>query len=742
MGDFLMKRQMLTVSRIILFLGLIVIILSSCGGGSNSSDGNGADSPGTNTPDPPNAFSLDFIQNNVETIARSYQGSFYMNINETTTETFLKGVNIGATIPGSFPGELAISKETYLRWFEMIYDMHANAIRVYTTMNPVFYEALGEFNTDKDHPLYLLQGVWINETTIGTLADAYASDGEIINEFIQDTKDLVDIFHGNKTLLARPGFASGTYTEDVSRYVIGWVLGIEWHPDFVIGTINANPDKTGFAGEYLYTDNASPFEVFLAEVGDTILSYEAVNYQMTRPLSFTNWLTTDLLPHDNEPDPREDLVSVNTEHIKTTEKAFAGMFASYHVYPYYPEFMNYETAYQNWTDPDTGSINPYKAYLNDLISAHTMPVLVAEFGLPSSRGKTHANPQGYDQGGHSEIEQGELLAELLTSIAGTDAMGALIFTWQDEWFKRTWNTMDFDLSWRRPFWSNAETNEQFFGLLTFDPGTPASLHHTDGDMSDWQGIEPVTQTSQTSIYVDSDSRYIYLAIHDTTINWSSDKVYIPVDTIQNQGNSSWQDEQVSFNIDADFVIIINGENNSKILVDQYYDANEYLYSDILDMITPSTTERTLNSGIFEPIYHVLTASFTLPQTGETIPFTMYDAGQLHHGNSNPLSDTYDSLSDFCFGNNFVEIRIPWLLLNVMDPSTKQIISNFNIPHDETFEPETASGFYFSMTHDTQIGFVNVPPGMYYWDEWHSVEYHERLKPSYDIIKTVFNIINE
>ena len=42
----------------------------------------------------------------------------------------IKGVDLGAGIPGHFATEYAIDKETYLRWFRMIQDMGANTIRV------------------------------------------------------------------------------------------------------------------------------------------------------------------------------------------------------------------------------------------------------------------------------------------------------------------------------------------------------------------------------------------------------------------------------------------------------------------------------------------------------------------------------------------------------------------------------------------------------------------------------------
>ncbi len=67
----------------------------------------------------------------------------------------LKGVNMGIAKPGHFPGETAITKEEYFRWFKQIGAMHANAVRVYTIHPPAFYEAFYEYNEIAEQPLYL-----------------------------------------------------------------------------------------------------------------------------------------------------------------------------------------------------------------------------------------------------------------------------------------------------------------------------------------------------------------------------------------------------------------------------------------------------------------------------------------------------------------------------------------------------------------------------------------------------------
>ena len=48
---------------------------------------------------------------------------------------------------------------------------------------------------------------------------------------------------------------------------------------------------------------------------------------------------------------------------------------------------------------------------------------------------------------------------------------------------------------------------------------------------------------------------------------------------------------------------------------------------------------------------------------------------LSLGDANPEHDDYNSLTDYAVKNGNVEIRIPWQLLNVMDPSTKQVMGD-------------------------------------------------------------------
>lgn len=682
-----------------------------------------------------NAVNAPYVENGLSYISKVDSKSFYIFRDGQWQKEFIKGVNMGVGVPGTFPGEMAVTRQQYLRWFKYIGEMNANTLRVYTILSPVFYDAFYEYNQTAKTKLYLIQGAWINEEDLLKYQNVY--DPKIINSVKEDAKSIIDLLHGNKTLPPTHGHASGTYTKDISSYVVGFILGIEISADIIDETNSKNPTKTSYNGQYLFTQNASPYEAFQAEIGDFMVNYQTTIYKTQTPIAFANWVTTDMLVHTNEPEINEDSATVDPGHIKATKDFKPGLFASYHVYPYYPEFMNYQKEYINYKNND-GKIDTYKAYLADLIKQHDMPVVVAEFGVPASRGMTHISKMGFNQGMLSEQEQGTMNAHMLQDIFDEGYAGALVFTWQDEWFKRSWNTMNFDIPDRRPFWSNPQTSEQQFGLLAFDPGWTTSVSYIDGDVSEWKNEPSLTNGINLSTSVKSDEKYLYLRINANNFDFEKDTILIPIDTIPNQGNSTYPKYNVRFQRPADFVVEFNGKGNSRILVDSYYDSFDYLYAKRLKLIETNLALEKKNSGFFNPEYLVLNKEFYLPVDKQNIPFSNYETGKLLFGNGNPKSKDFNSLADFIVVNNNIEIKIPWALLNVTDPSRKMIMDDL---YKTGIESIKTNGFYIGgiMLKDKQL-VESSDMNLYSWEEWDTPSFHERLKPSYFIIKDAFGKI--
>lgn len=681
----------------------------------------------------------------VRYISKTDKKSFFVYDGTEWSEMFIKGVNIGAAKPGAFPGELLITYDDYYRWFTYISEMNANTIRVYTTLRPQFYNALYDFNQAAEKegkdPIYLIHGVWVNENDIATLEDAFGDEEKILNDFIKSGQDIVDIIHGDKYLPVSKGHADGTYTVDISQYVIGWILGIEWDPSFVVGTNESNQDRLLYSGKYLYSVGGSPFEVFLAEVGDKIIDYEMTNYNTQRPIAFSNWVTTDPLEHPNEPYPDEDLVEVNAEHVRWHDNYKPGMFASYHVYPYYPDTFSFQADYINFKGED-GKPDPYYAYLKDLKKVHSMPIVISEFGIPASRGKAHENRvTGFNQGFIDEKAQGEMVVDMLSDIHRAGLSGAIAFSWQDEWFKRTWNNNDLDMKDSRPYWSNVQTNEQHFGLLAFDPGTYDDAIYLDGKVNDWANISPFYEDDKKQLYVKSDEAYIYFRVDSDSYDFTKDTLLIPIDTINEQGNERYSKYNTTFSDGADFVLKIHGKDDSRLLVDAYYDNYYFRYGVLADYIEIKNAFHSKNTGIFNPIRLALNKRIVLPQDKTVIPFTGYETGRLLYGVSDPDHTEFNSLSDFYYKDGHLEIRVAWQLLNVMDPSKKIVMDDMYARGKISPLQVDGFGIGIAVVKEGSKSTQNLVLEDYKWDEWDQPTYHERLKKSYYIVQQGFKEIS-
>lgn len=682
-------------------------------------------------------------QTNVSYCFKAKGDYFYKYKDGKWKQLFMRGVNIGATEPGLFPGDLTISYDTYFRWFGYISQMNANCVRIYTLMPPQFYQALKDYNDKAKNKVYLYQGIWVNEEDIESLSDAYAENEKILKEFQTDAINLVDVIHGKGKVAETPGKAHGTYTADVSKYLVGWIIGIEWDPNFVMNTDNQNLDKKDFDGEYLYTQTASPFEAFLCRVGNEMIKHETTEYKFQTPLAFTNWITTDPLTHPNEPHEDEDKATVNTENVKFRNFG-PGMFASYHIYPYYPDSLNYQKDYLQYVD-ENGNVNTYLAYLEDLKLAHTIPIIVAEFGIPTSRGLGHKSVMGYDQGKVDEADQGKMLIHMFQCIEDTKYAGGIVFTWQDEWFKRTWNNVMYDIADRRPYWSNIQTTEQCFGLMAFDPGKGKSSCYIDGNTSEWDSATPLVSNNEGKLYVKSDERYLYLMVDSESYDFENDTLMIPIDTIENQGNNTAKDYNAEFDNAADFLIYINGKDNSHIYVDRYYDAFNYYFlnSKKLSDIPEEKNANVKNSGNFDIMRLCYGYNLTVKGTGENVKDKAYETGKLLFGNGNPDSDNYRSLSDFYYKNGKLEIRIPWQLLNIMDPSGKQQISDFW--QTQVISPQSFSNFNIGFGYKKKASTDKIKialNGKYDYKAWNAPTWHERLKPAYYELKEYLSNFSE
>ncbi|MEF8786388.1 MAG: hypothetical protein V5A45_10685 [Haloarculaceae archaeon] len=663
----------------------------------------------------------------------------------------VRGINLGMAKPGAFPGQAAITRAEYDRWLAAIGDI-ANVVRTYTIHPPAFYRALSAYNEDATDPLLLLQGTWVPTQDLLDAGDATAVSASVDREL----RHTMDVLHGATELPERPGHASGTYDADVSDATLGVLFGIEWPPEVVAATNEA--DTVGAAdGQYLTAEGASPFERWLATRLDRAIGHEAETYGTTRPAAFVNWVTTDPLEHPYEPFVDEDRVSIDPDAVAATDAFDAGTFAAYHAYPYYPDLLNETPSYVEYVD-HRGEQNSYAGYLNDLAGATDHALLVAEFGVPSSRGIAHRHVHGRNQGRHTEQRQGEIVAAMYEDIRHAGTAGGVAFAWQNEWFKRTWNLDARSVPGRCPFWSNIETPEQRFGLLAFDPAESVTL---DGSADDWtdatavpatgDGATSVRRLERMDVAHDFEGLTVRLSFESTgsPLDWRETNALV---TVGLTGQTTTLPQGVAATAPADFVVHLAGPDRSRLLVESSYDAFAREFADRAELDTAAY--RSGQAG-FVPVREPTNLGYTVPPTGERIPFEAVETGQLRFGNGNPDADAYDSLTDVYAApdGSVLELRLPWVLLNVADPSTKQRVrtdwaAGLDVTGFDSLSVGAAA--YAPATDHTarslsgSTNLARAAPGMdsgalqtvsYGWEPWNDPAYEERLKESYHVLRS-------
>ena len=643
--------------------------------------------------------------------------------------TFWAGVNLGSTIPGRQPGEVAATRQDYDRWLSGIGDLDARVIRIYTILRPSFYDAVAAYNqAHADRPLFFIQGVWVpGEEEFVAQGNAYLPS--VTSGFKAEIDDATAVVHGDAELPQRRGHAGGTYRSNVSRWLLAYSIGIEWDPYAVQSTDRLNAGVKPFRGKYFTADaNATPMESWLASMLDHTAADEVAR-GWSRPLTFTNWLTVDPLHHPYEPLPQEDLVSVDATHIAATPAWPGGFFASYHAYPYYPDFLRLTPSYQTYKRPRDGEVDPYSGYLHALRAHHgKQAVMITEFGMPTSLGVAHFGPLGRDQGNHSEQDALRMDGDMLRDIKEEGYAGGIVFEWIDEWFKFTWNTLDLELPPdRRQLWRNDLTNEEFFGLLAADPGSKPAVV-LDGKDGEWE-----TNSSQViaesrgpvrEVRAVKDEQYLYLRlVLDQSESWREHPITIGLDN-RPGGNRGLPNHPGVFPT-ADVALVV-GPDHAQLFQAAWWEPTRVFYGPLgLGYIDVDPADLKPGSGAWVHPLQIVNRPYVVPATGEKRPVELHELDSLPIASGDPSSSDFDNRTLVAADGKVVEVRLPWALLGYSDPSSLMLLE---------VHPKAAA----TTLKGGRVGIAVLSDGSdllttngYAWEPWQSVAWNERQKAGFD-----------
>jgi hypothetical protein len=177
--------------------------------------------------------------------------------------------------------------------------------------------------------------------------------------------------------------------------------------------------------------------------------------------------------------------------------------------------------------------------------------------------------------------------------------------------------------------------------------------------------------------------------------------------------------------------------------------------------TPKVTDvGTFESQIIEPNRR------RFARNGKYFPPQRYDRGILRYGDLDPTSPDYDSLAEWHANvqTNTVDLRIPWSLLGVTDPSSLKVFAG--LEKDGTVDTVDTPGFLFAVFSYRPLEsarlrplmeqgqpIADALPGMtgpatmltaafkyYRWRGWDKPQYALRTKDSYAILSKAFHAL--
>jgi hypothetical protein len=345
--------------------------------------------------------------------------------------------------------------------------------------------------------------------------------------------------------------------------------------------------------------------------------------------------------------------------------------------------------------------------------------MITEFGVPSSVGSAHFGPRGRGQGAHSEAEAMRIDAELLTMMREEGLAGGILFGLFDEWFKFTWNTVDLLVPGdRRSLWHDALTNEQHFGLLAVDSGLADRLRLGDPyrDWGDDTQVVVERRKGLREVRVAYDEAFVYLRLRFDKV---PERFALGFDILPG-ADSGGLPGLPGVAPRSDVAVEMSAKGGAgQIMAWAGADATTLLYGAARKYLPVGPADFENGSQAWVSRRQLVNRPLRLPATGEQLSAEVIDVSRLIRATTIPGSKAFDAHGELWATKTDVALRLPWGLLGMADPSSRQAL---RVQTDGTISavPIDQIGLTYSgggIATDTALR----------WEAWQTVRSNERPK---------------
>jgi len=296
-------------------------------------------------------------------------------------------------------------------------------------------------------------------------------------------------------------------------------------------------------------------------------------------------------------------------------------------------------------------------------------------------------------------------------------------------------------------------------------GDSATTPEPGGDARRWLALPPLESAAAgvawapERLRVGCDAAFVYLAIElggrgARALPWDSLGIAIALDTCDpNRGQSRIPGLVRHSEVGFEFLADLRGPRESSLLVTPDYDP----YAGIRDpghrddqgvFYHRSARSVGRSDGRFDSLLVIVNRA-RFARDGSFGPAHTSNRGRLRYGTSSE-----SSLSDWYYESaaRLIELRLPWGLLNVTDPSSRRILLDTNA--SGAFATTESDGFRVGVVtyhrHPAVRSLGALPPidpqgrwariafHSWSWAPWTEPRYHAVMKPVYEALREVWS----
>ncbi|HET7733044.1 MAG TPA: Ig-like domain-containing protein, partial [Paludibacter sp.] len=300
-----------------------------------------------------------------------------------------------------------------------------------------------------------------------------------------------------------------------------------------------------------------------------------------------------------------------------------------------------------------------------------------------------------------ETGQGETDIRILNTIKAANGGGGIQFAWLDEWFKRTWITDPFDFL-NRYLWHNITAAEQNFGLVKFTKKETYIPWKTFGSTDDIMNLKALANYSFFQLEIGLKKPMDILG-----------ECWIAFDTYDSTLGESTLPTGIKIPNRSEFALHIT-QHSAELFVTEAYDLfgiyhkeltdNQKLQSTATDGAPWNIVRWKNNSGAADVQY----------------------IGDLKLNRSFQPVSSKDAVT---ISDTKINVRIPWSLLQVLDPSLMRVFHDNKATPDST-ETRVSDGIAVNILYKSKL---YTPDNRFVWPMWSVVkdsDVVEQLKTSY------------